>query len=300
MDSAQITSIEAGPLRATVRVKRTLLGSAITQDISIYGGHPRIDFATHIDWQEHHLLLKAAFPLDLRVTEARSEIQYGSITRPTYRNTSWDEARFETVAHRWVDLSETGYGVALLNDGKYGHDILDATIGLSLLRSPTYPDPNADQGPHDITYSLLPHIGAWPDGEVIAHGYALNRPLLAFPPTSEATNNATPPSRPPKPLFTTNSAGFVIEAIKRAADGEALIARVYEATGARHVAHINALLPLAEVIETDLLERPLRENESPAYDLWRDSSAASHDEPFLERKLWRDPLVTDGRQCRQR
>lgn len=295
MDSAVIIGVDSGPLRATARVKRMLLGSVIMQDISVFAGHPRIDFATHIDWREHHLLLKVAFPLDLRVTEARSEIQYGSITRPTHRNTSWDEARFETVAHRWVDLSETGYGVALLNDGKYGHDIRDATIRLSLLRSPVYPDPNADQGPHDVTYSLLPHLGAWPAGEVIEHGYALNRPPRVFRPASDSARGARPPGAAPQPLFTSDTPGVVIEAIKRAAEGEALIVRVYEATGARHVAHISSPLPLADVTEADLLERPLREGDSPAYDLWRDSPAASHDEPALDRELWRDPLVTNER-----
>ncbi len=301
VDSATITSIESGPLRATVRVTRTLLSSVITQDISIYRDNLRIDFATHIDWREHDLLLKVAFPLDLRVTEARSEIQYGSIVRPTHRNTSWDEARFETVAHRWVDLSETGYGVALLNDSKYGHDIHDTTIRLSLLRSPTFPDPSADQGAHDITYSLLPHRGAWPAGDVIEQGYALNRPTLMFPPAGKATNKAVgktagkaaSSSAPPKPLFKANSVGIVIEAVKRSIDGEALIARVYEATGSRRLARISASLPLAEVIETDLLERPLREGDSPAYDLWRGSPAASHDEPVLDGERWRDSRGDD-------
>jgi alpha-mannosidase len=292
IDSASIIGIDAGPLRASVRVTRALLNSVITQDISLYRENARIDFATHIEWQEHHLLLKVAFPLDLRVTEARSEIQYGSITRPTHRNTSWDEARFETVAHRWVDLSETGYGVALLNDSKYGHDIRDTTIRLSLLRSPTLPDPNADQGSHDITYSLLPHLGAWPDGDVIAHGYALNRPLRAFPPSSNAISGATQSLGLLEPLFITDTPGAVIEAIKRAADGDALIVRVYEANGARRIAHVRSSLPLSGVIETDLLERPLRKDESPAYDLWLESHVASHDAPQIDSPGSHDWLFT--------
>lgn len=279
MDSGEIVRVEAGPLRASARVKRALLGSEIIQDIAIYRDGPRIDFITHIDWHERHLLLKVAFPLDLRVTQARSEIQYGSITRPTHQNTSWDEARFETVAHRWVDLSESGYGVALLNDSKYGHDIHGSTIRLSLLRSPTLPDPDTDQGPHDITYSLLPHRDAWPAGDVIAHAYALNRPPLVIPPAEGGDGGH---GQPAQPLFTIDTDGAIIEAIKRAADGDELIIRVYEAHGARRLAHITSSLALASVIETDLLELSLREGESPAYDLWRDSPAASHDEPRLD------------------
>lgn len=295
VESARIVAIESGPLRASARVECTLLGSSITQDIAIFSESARVDFVTHIDWHEHHLLLKVAFPLDLRVTEARSEIQYGSISRPTHHNTSWDAARFETVAHRWVDLSETDYGVALLNDGKYGHDIHDSTIRLSLLRSPTLPDPDTDQGAHDITYSLLLHLDSVPSETVISHGYALNRPPQAFLYGGVvAPGEAQIPATAPKPLFTMDTAGCVIEAIKRSTDDVALIVRVYEATGARHTAHITSSHPLASVIETDLLERPLREGESPAYDLWRDSPVASHDEPFLDRELWHDSLMING------
>jgi alpha-mannosidase len=266
-------------------VRYTLLTSVITQDIAIYSDSARVDFITHVDWREHHLLLKVAFPLDLRVTQARSEIQYGSITRPTHRNTSWDQARFETIAHRWVDLSESAYGVALLNDGKYGHDIHDSTIRLSILRSPTSPAPDADQGSHEVTYSLLPHeVRGSADTlieEVIRHGYALNRPLMAIRPLGETTTTQTSATSL-QPLFTLDAGGAVIEAIKRAADGEALIVRVYEALGSRMKAHITVSLPLADVIESDLMERPLREGDSPAYDLWRESLVASHDAPLLD------------------
>lgn len=284
MERAEIVSIEAGRVRASARVRLHFQSSVITQDIALYAGSSRVDFITHIDWHERHLLLKVAFPLDLRVTQARSEIQYGSITRLTHRNTSWDQARFETVAHRWVDLAQTSYGVALLNDGKYGHDIHDSTIRLTILRSPTSPDPTADQGPHDVTYSLLPHADS--SGEsietVIQHGYALNRPLIALPPDGAATTSEWATL---EPLFSLRTVGAVsravIEAIKRAAEGDALIVRVYEASGSRLAASIWSSFPLTEVIETDLLERPLREGESPAYDLWRDSPVASHDAPSL-------------------
>ena len=285
---ARLTVTESGPLRATVRVRRTFLNSVIEQDISLYHSLPRIDFATHAEWHEQHLLLKVAFPLDLRVTQARSEIQYGSVTRPTHQNTSWDQARFETVAHRWVDLSEGDYGVALLNDGRYGHDIHDNVVRLSILRSPTSPDPDADQGTHEVTFSLLPHPGAWPAGDVVAHGYALNRPLRLTPPMLEAGEaHPEPSASAPPTLFAMDGSAVVIEAIKRAAEGDDLVVRLYESTGSRVAAQITCAYPIASVVETDLLERPLTPETSPAFDLWQASAVASHDAPEASETGWR-------------
>jgi alpha-mannosidase len=252
--------------------------SVIEQDISLYRTLPRIDFATRADWRQQHILLKVAFPLDLRTTLARSEIQYGSIVRPTHSNTSWDQARFETVAHRWVDLSESDYGVALLNDGRYGHDIHESVVRLTILRSPTSPDPNADQGAHEVTFSLLPHLGAWPAGEVIAHGYALNRPLRV---ARQAQGTAIPPA-----LFTVAEQAVILEAVKRAADSDGLIVRLYESTGSRVLASITCAYEVEQVIETDLLERPLEAGVSPAFDLWQASVVASHDAPAVTPSGW--------------
>ncbi|HLY32106.1 MAG TPA: glycoside hydrolase family 38 C-terminal domain-containing protein, partial [Ktedonobacterales bacterium] len=243
-------------------------------------------------WHEHHLLLKAAFPLDLRTTQARSEIQYGSIERATHRNTSWDQARFETCAHRWIDLSEADYGVSLLNDGRYGHDIHDTTVRLSLLRSATSPDPDADQGEHVFTYCLSPHLGDWRTGGAIPAAYALNRqPVVvsmagAVKPTpSTRARGATVLAGIADPFgafFTVTPASVVIEAIKRAEDGDGLIVRVYEAHGARCQAHLRTPMPISLVSECDLLERqlsPEQPDASPAYDLWQASPVASHDTP---------------------
>ena len=289
MQTATLSVTERGPVRATVHVSQRFMESVIEQDISLYHDLPRIDFATRIDWRKHHLLLKVAFPLDLRATLARSEIQYGSVTRPTHRNTSWDQARFETVAHRWVDLSEGAYGVALLNDGRYGHDIHDSVVRLTLLRSPTSPDPDADQGAHELTYSLLPHQGAWPAGDVIAHGYALNRPLRAVrlsPATASSATTEATVTPTPQPLFEVDSSTVILEAVKRAAEGDDLIVRLYESTGSRTSASVTSAIPLASVIETDLLERPLEQGISPAYGMWQASPAASHDTPLVSKASW--------------
>src|SRR5699024_592480 len=146
--------IDMGQLQATVRFSWTYGDSTIEQDMVVYSSSRRIDFKTQINWQERQRLLKAAFPVDVRATEATYDIQFGNVKRPTHWNTSWDQARFETVGHQWADLSEGGYGVSLLNDSKYGYDIKDHVMRLSLLKSAIHPDPHADEGHHEFTYSL--------------------------------------------------------------------------------------------------------------------------------------------------
>jgi alpha-mannosidase len=155
--------IEAGPLQATLEVRRRVLNSPFVQRISLAYNSPRLDFDTTITWQERHILLKVAFPVDILSPLATYEIQWGNVQRATHRNTSWDWARFETCAQKWVDLSEGNYGVSLLNDCKYGHDIHDNVMRISLLRSPTMPDPEADQGEHRFAYCYLtPGTGTKP------------------------------------------------------------------------------------------------------------------------------------------
>src|SRR5690606_12906577 len=137
-----------------------------------------IDFVTEVDWQEKNVLMKVAFPVDVRASQAAYEIQYASIDRPTHKNTPFDAARFEVPALRWADLSEGDYGVSLLNDCKYGYDVKGNLLRLSLLRSPIDPDPKADEGHHVFTYALFPHEGDWRNGTV-QQGFELNVPLLA-------------------------------------------------------------------------------------------------------------------------
>jgi alpha-mannosidase len=245
-------------------------------------------------WQEQHVLLKAAFPLDLRAPHATCDIQYGAIERPLHRNTSWEQARFELPAHRWVDLSEADYGVSLLNDGRYGHDIVNGKIGLTLLRSPASPDPQADQGEHRLTYSLYPHAGNWRTGATVAAGYALNRPLLLHDMRNMRTTDPETSRRQESPgtptlsaiIFAADADSVVVEAVKRAQDGEYLIVRLYEAYGARTHASIRCALPISEVVECDLLEQPLTPESSPAYALWQASPVASHDTPRADGQQW--------------
>ncbi len=246
--AASIRVIEAGPLRAALEIKRRILNSSYTQRISLAYNSPRLDIETTIDWHERHVLLKVAFPVDILAPVATYEIQWGNVQRPTHRNTSWDWARFETCAQKWVDLSEGGYGVSLLNDCKYGHDIRDNVIRLSLLRSPTNPDPEADQGEHSFIYSLFPHQGGW-ETATAKQAYALNDPLIAAAGTSvQSTSNTI------KPLISTSAPNVIIETVKQAEDGSGLIVRLYEYWRQRGAVTLETGFPLRTASITNLLE----------------------------------------------
>lgn len=249
----QIRVIEQGPVRATVEVERHFLSSRITQRISLWRDSRRIDFATEIDWHEHQLLLKAAFPVAINATRATYEIQFGSIERPTHRNTSWDMARFEVCAQRWADLSEGGYGVSLLNDSKYGYDIHDNVMRLTLLKSAISPDPQADQGLHRFTYSLLPHWGDWRDAQTVRRAYELNVPVLCAS-AYLADEQSTPLT---SSFLSTDCSHIVVETVKAAEDGRGLIVRLYEAHNQRGNGSLTFATPLLSAEECNLLEEPL-------------------------------------------
>ena len=253
VSAAKVTVSEAGPLRAVVSVVRKFGQSKIEQDIIVNADSRRIDFVTKVDWQETHKLLKVAFPVNIRSPRATYEIQYGHLERPTHYNTSWDMARFEVCAHKWADLSERDYGVALLNDCKYGHDIFGNTMRLSLLRAAKSPDPLADVGKHQFTYALLPHAGDLTTGRVIEEAYALNVPLTVQPLAPKRGGLPATQS-----FFSVDRPGVVIEAVKNAEDGSGVIVRLYEAYGTRGECVLNTNLPFTAVVETDLLERTTR------------------------------------------
>jgi alpha-mannosidase len=244
-----IRVVESGPLRATLEIRRRILHSHYTQRLSLTYNSPRLDCETVIDWRERHILLKVAFPVDVLSPVATYEIQWGSVQRPTHRNTSWDWARFETCAQKWVDLSEGGFGVALLNDCKYGHDIRDSLMRLTLLRAPTSPDPEADQGEQRFTYSLYPHAGveaAVTNYDIAREAYLLNDPALAVPGGGQAP-------QPPSALVALPR-HTIIETVKRAEDGRGVIVRFYECDRRRSPVTLDAAFPIAEASITNLLE----------------------------------------------
>jgi len=251
-----IEIVEKTELRASVRIVRKFGKSSITQTITLRAGSPRIDFHTTVEWHEDHKFLKVAFPVDILSPRATYEIQYGNTERPTHFNTSWDLARFEVCGQKWADLSEGDYGVALLNDCKYGYDIFGNVMRLSLLRAPTSPDPVADRGHHEFTYSLLPHRGDFREGQVIQQAYALNIPLRVVP------TDAHPGALPAKQsFFSTDRPGVLVEAIKKAEKENAIIVRLYEANGTRGTTTLTTTLPVKEAYTADLMERTLKKIE---------------------------------------
>ncbi|MCS7463670.1 alpha-mannosidase [Paenibacillus doosanensis] len=238
--------VELGAVRASVRFVWSYGASTVEQELTVYAHSRRIDFRTVIDWQERRKLLKAAFPVRVRSTEATYDIQFGNVKRPTHWNTSWDFARFEVVGHQWADLSERGYGVSLLNDCKYGYDIKDNVIRLTLLKSAMVPDPQADQGRHEFTYSLLPHQGDWLDGETVQEAWDLNAPLIGRKGAVQA----------PGSLLRIEGGYVHVDAVKKAEDDERVVIRFHEFGGQRGRIALTSDYTIRSWQECDLLERP--------------------------------------------
>ena len=253
----EVKLVESGPLRAIIRVKKHFQNSTFVQDITMYAGVRRVDVKTQADWHEKHILLKVAFPLSAHSDRATFEIPYGSIERPTTRNTPAEQAKFEVPAQRWADLSspnsaDTKYGFSLLNDSKYGYDVKGNVLRLSLLRSPEWPDPHADEGHHEFTYALYPHGGNWRDAQTTRRGYELNYKLIAMP--SQRHDGTLPAEHSFVQIAPDN---VVLTAIKKSEDDDSLVLRFYEWAGRE--ADVTLQLPQGaqSASETDLRERSI-------------------------------------------
>jgi len=224
--------------------------SKIMQTLCLYNDKRRIDFKTVVDWKESQKILKTAFSVDIRGVFARYDVQEGNIVRPITRNTSWEAAKFEVVAHKWADLSETGYGVALLNDCKYGYDIKEDTMRLSLLKSATDPDYSADYGTHEFTYSIYPHKEEWYNSGLEEEAFDLNSPVVVLDGASALGN---------KSLISFDAKNIVLDAFKKAENEEAYVLRFHEFTGRRGKINLKTGLKFDSWCESDLMENPLGE-----------------------------------------
>ncbi len=263
-----IEVVENGPVRAVLRVKHDFLNphvtkdfptedfptSFFTQDIILYCNTPRVDFKTDVDWWEEHTMLKVAFPVAVNAETATYEIPDATIQRPTNLTKTADKGKWEVAALRWADLSKDDYGVSLINNSKYGYDIKGNVMRLSLLRSPTWPDPTADRGKHSISYSLFPHGGNWETAGTVEKGYAFNNPLIAI--AAETHKGKLP---------LTNSfvclapSRLVLTTIKQAEDGPgAWILQWYESSGVDTTARLTLPFEPQKVYSSNFLEEELK------------------------------------------
>lgn len=255
LEAAQsVTVVENTPERGVIRVCRSFNRSTIQQDIVLESGSRRVDFCTSVQWQETEKMLKAEFPVEIHSSKAAYEIQFGAIERPTHWNTTYDRTKFEVCAHKWADLSEGDYGVALLNDCRYGYDIKGDVMRITLLRSAVDPDPVADKGEHTFTYSLYPHAHSWQRGDVVQQGYAQNEPLVATVCTSESGGTLAPVQS----FLSIAARGVVIDTVKAAEDGNGLIVRAYEAIGNRVRTQLHTSLDYRQLWECNLMEKDER------------------------------------------
>lgn len=260
--------VEAGPLRAAIRCERALgTASTVRITLALEAGRPRVDITYEFDWQEEHTLARALFPTAVRSRWATFETQAGHIERSTHRSGPVEAARFEVPMQRWMDLSEPGLGVAVLNDSKFGGSAYDHVLGVSLLRSPTHPDPTADQGAHTCTLSVMVHDGDWRAAGVVAEASLLNQPLSAVPIEVGQAGTAGPDGEPmtawaPVELLypdePDHAARLEVLALKPAEDASGdLILRLAEIHGGGGEYAVRWGVDAPAVIEVDGLERPL-------------------------------------------
>ncbi len=259
-DVEKMEVMETGPVRGCLRIHRRFSESRIVQDIMIYHDIPRIDFDTRVDWKENQVLLKVQFPIDVNASKATCDLSYGNVERNAHWNTSWDVGRFEVCAHKWVDVSEGGYGVSLLNDCKYGHDIREGDMRLTLIKSGNHPNPEADREKHRFTYSLYPHEGGWKEAKTVKMSYDLNVPLFSVLEEGHAESDGEGHGGKYPANFSfmsVDSDNVLIEVVKKAEDSDDIIVRLYEFHNSRSLTTVTLFEKIGRVAECDLLENEI-------------------------------------------
>ena len=254
--SSKVT--ENGPVRYALEFSWKYLDSIISETICVYPFTQRVDFKFHTDWNESQTLLKALFPVEMNTDEATFDIQYGNVVRKTHENTSWDTARFESCMHKWIDLSEGGFGVSFLNDCKYGVSVSENEVGISLIKCGNYPNPDADRGIHEAVYSVYPHEGTWKEAETVNEAYALNNPLIpVFGKAKEQKMEEM------KNFLTSDAENVSFDVLKPSEDGKGYIVRYYEYKNRRSTFQLNLFQKAKQIWKTDMLENSrdlLKEN----------------------------------------
>jgi alpha-mannosidase len=262
-DVASLSVTCEHPLRCQITAKRRLgRASEIFQTYRLDAGSRHLQIHTEIDWHEERTLLRAIFPCAIRATHATFGTQFGCIMRPTHRNTSWEEARFEVPGHGWMDLSEPGFGVAILDDGKYGRSAHENVLGLSLVRSPSFPDAGADRGEHAFTYAIMPHGGDWRGAGVDLEAEALREPLRAVAimrsqRRARSAAGALPSNWAPFRIASAPQCHVQVAAWKPAENGPGRVLRLVETCGGRGDVHVRWHVPAARVEVVDANERGL-------------------------------------------
>ncbi len=248
-DSVEL--VEHGPLTVSIRVTRHWQSSKFVQEIVLHAAQDQVEVVNDIDWHETHELLKTAFPLAASSPMATYEIPYGTIDRPTTRNNSWEQAKFEVPALRWADLGDGQHGFSLINESKYGYDARDNVLRLSLLRSPVWPDPEADRGHHHFSFALYPHAGNWKQALTVRRGYEFNYPLDAIQVGSHTGANASRHS-----FVSVTPETVVLTAMKKAEDSDSLIFHLYDWAGKAGNVEISLPPGATGATETNLMEQP--------------------------------------------
>ncbi|MBL1421672.1 MAG: alpha-mannosidase [Alphaproteobacteria bacterium] len=251
--ATRIEVVETGPYRAAIRIEKTYENSKIVQIVSLRHNERQIEFDTYVDWQERESLLKTSFPFDLNTTGLRSEIQFGHVKRATHSNTSWDQAQFEASMHRWVDMSEADFGVALLNDCKYGYDAVEQTVRLTLLRGSIFPDAHADIGEHNFRYALKLHGGIADMEQVVRAAERFNNPIKVFGDAKKLANEEAQ-TEESFSFASVDADNVTIETLKKAEDSDDLILRVFEHANKRVAVNIGFGLPVENVVLVNLME----------------------------------------------
>jgi alpha-mannosidase len=248
-EAAKFQVVSEGPLVAALKITRKLHDSEMTQVVRLRRGSRRVDFETEINWQERHKLLKVLFPVNIHADEAIHEIQFGHIRRPTHRSRPFDANRFEVCNHKWTALAEENRGCAVLNESKYGVNVLGNTIGLTLLKSALAPDPVADLGRQTFTYAFYAWNGSFADADLVREGYDLNIPARVAP---GAGGNYS--------ALSMDAPNIIVEAIKATEDGSGeLVIRMYEAKRMATRCTLAVAMPVYAAAECDMLENKERD-----------------------------------------